>query len=73
MRGGAGDRPAYSTVFATWLRQRAREIDARGAAAVLGLEVPAYEAAKKRLRRRLTTLLDDLGLTPADLFDPVAS
>lgn len=42
---------------------------AREAALLLELSVPAYEAAKKRVKRNLTKALDDLGLTNDDIFD----
>lgn len=62
--------PAERQVFAAWLRQRRGELDGPDAAASLGMEPSDYEAAKKRLRRRCRTLLDELGLDPDDLFDP---
>lgn len=62
--------PEERATFRTWLRQRSREIDARQAAKDLSMTVPAYEAAKKRLRRRLARALETLDLAPTDLFDP---
>ena len=56
-------------LFELWLRQRAGELDAHAAARSLGLDVPAYEAAKKRLRRRCRAVLEALELDPQDLFD----
>lgn len=60
--------PEERQVFQAWLRQRRGDFTATGAAATLDLDVPAYEAAKKRLRRRCHLVLDDLGLEAADLF-----
>ncbi|MBX2800086.1 MAG: hypothetical protein KTR31_20580 [Myxococcales bacterium] len=57
-------------VFRAWTQQRARVVDARGAARGLGLQVAAYEAAKKRLRRRCAAILDELGVDATDLFGP---
>ncbi|MEN0065912.1 MAG: hypothetical protein AAGA48_27475 [Myxococcota bacterium] len=62
--------PEERAVFEVWIRQRARAVDAAEAARQLGLTVPTYEAAKKRLRRRCKAALEQLDLTPADLFDP---
>lgn len=62
--------PAERQVFGAWLRQRRGEADGAGAAASVGMTPPAYEAAKKRLRRRCRALLDELGVGPDDLFDP---
>jgi DNA-directed RNA polymerase specialized sigma24 family protein len=61
--------PEERAVFGAWLRQRRGEVDVHGAAASVGLDAAAYEAAKKRLRRRCRALLDELGLEPADLLD----
>lgn len=58
-------------VFHTWALQRhlpRGAFPASAAAERLGLEVPAYEAAKKRLRRRISALLDAWGLSPRDLI-----
>lgn len=55
-------------VFAAWMRQRGG-LQGEQAAAELGLSHPAYEAAKKRVRRRVQAVLAELELTPADLFD----
>ena len=60
--------PDERALFAAWLEQRAGRCAAPAAAARVGLDVPAYEAAKKRLRRRCEALLGELGLDPGDLF-----
>lgn len=65
----AGLRPEERAVFRAWLRQRGGELDGPGAAETLGLSYSAYEAAKKRLRRRCRAILAELGLDAADLFD----
>jgi DNA-directed RNA polymerase specialized sigma24 family protein len=62
--------PAERDVFGAWLQQRRGTFDGPGAAASIGMTYPEYESAKKRLRRRCQRLLDELGLVPADLFDP---
>ncbi len=58
--------PGHQEVFGAWIRQREGE-RAHHLAAELGGSVGAFEAAKKRLRRRLQQLLTELDLTPADL------
>lgn len=60
--------PEELVLFRMWLRQRQREVDAQQAAAALNLTPAAYEAAKKRLRRRVRTVLAELRLTTQDLF-----
>lgn len=60
--------PAERDLFQAWLRQRRGDVQAPAAAASLGLDVAAYEAAKKRLRRRCHRILADLAIDPADLF-----
>lgn len=62
--------PDERSLFRAWLLQRRRDLDGEAAAASVGLSPAAYEAAKKRLRRRCHALLDDLGFAPDDLFDP---
>ncbi|MEZ4234824.1 MAG: hypothetical protein R3F59_01385 [Myxococcota bacterium] len=62
--------PDERAVFGAWMRQRAREVDGAQAARALGLSLPAYESANKRLRRRAKAILDELGLVAADLYDP---
>lgn len=57
-------------VFFAWIRQRRGEWDVQGAAAALDLTPAAYEAAKKRLRRRCARLLDELGVSVDDLISP---
>ncbi len=64
--------PEERAVFAAWMRQRAGEPGPE-AARSLGLTHAGYEAAKKRLRRRVHALLDELGVAPGDLFDPARS
>lgn len=53
-------------VFAAWVRQKEGE-RAVALAAELDLSVAEFEAAKKRLRRRLKQLLQELDMSPADL------
>ena len=63
--------PEERRVFAAWALQRhlpQGELTAARAAATLGLSVPAYNNAKKRLARRVRVVLDELGLTPRDLW-----
>lgn len=60
--------PDERKLFQAWLLQRRGDLPAPDAAASLQLSVPAYEAAKKRLRRRCHRILEDLQLDPADLF-----
>ena len=60
--------PEERTLFQAWLQQRRGDFTAGGAAHAVGLTVPAYEAAKKRLRRRCQAILQDLELEAADLF-----
>lgn len=45
-----------------WIEQHAREMDARSAADQLGLTLPEYEAEKKRLQRRMKTLIKEMGV-----------
>lgn len=59
-------------LFTTWISQHHRELDARAAAASLGIEVREYENRKKRLRRRCRALVEELGLSVDDLFTPAA-
>ncbi len=65
--------PEERAVFEAWLGQRTRQCTAKQAARSLSLSVAAYEAAKKRLRRRVRAAIEQLELTPADLFDPPES
>ena len=63
--------PAERKVFAAWALQRhlpQGELTASRAAATLGVSVPEYNNAKKRLARRIHAVLDELGLTPRDLW-----
>lgn len=60
--------PEERQLFRAWLLQRRGDVRAPEAAASLGLSVAAYEAAKKRLRRRCHRILADLELDPSDLF-----
>lgn len=60
--------PDERRLFQTWLLQRRGDLPGPKAAASLDLTVSAYEAAKKRLRRRCHRILQDLELDPADLF-----
>lgn len=58
-------------VFATWSLQRhlpRGTLKAAEAAASLGLTVREWENAKRRLRTRISHLLDAWGLHPRDLF-----
>ena len=58
-------------VFAAWALQRhlpQGELKASRAAATLGMTVPEFNNAKKRLGRRVRAVLDELGLTPRDLW-----
>lgn len=58
-------------VFHTWALQRhlpRGRLRAPEAAARLGLDVPAYEAAKKRLGRRIRALLEAWDMDPRDLL-----
>ena len=56
-------------VFRAWLLQRQGALTGDAAAHQAELSPAAYEAAKKRLRRRLQALLVELELQPGDLFD----
>jgi len=63
--------PAERKVFAAWALQRhlpQGELTASRAAATLGLSVTEFNNAKKRLGRRVRVVLDELGLTPRDLW-----
>ena len=63
--------PDERRLFATWALQKHLPrgvLDARKAAARLGLDVPAYNAAKKRLARRILALASELGLSSHDLL-----
>ena len=63
--------PQERKVFAAWALQRhlpQGELTASRAAATLGVSVPEYNNAKKRLARRVRVVLDELGLTPRDLW-----
>lgn len=62
--------PGERELFGVWMQQRAGQLRGPQAAAQLSLSHRAYEAAKKRLRRRCRAVLDELELDPADLFDP---
>lgn len=60
--------PDERRLFRIWMRQRAGELRGPAAAQELGQSVRAFEAAKKRLRRRCRAVLSELGLGPQDLF-----
>ena len=62
--------PEERAVFGAWLQQRAGKRDGPACAAGLGMTLAAYEAAKKRLRRRCQAILAELGLDRSELFDP---
>lgn len=62
--------PSERALFVAWIRQRTEGHRAPRAAASVGLDPAAYEAAKKRLRRRVRAILEDLGLEPHDLYAP---
>lgn len=58
-------------VFATWALQRQPpqgQLTADRAAASLGLDVRAYENAKRRLKARILAIAAELGLAPASFF-----
>ncbi|MFT4622278.1 MAG: DNA-directed RNA polymerase specialized sigma24 family protein [Myxococcota bacterium] len=63
--------PEERALFRAWMRQRSGAVLGSEAARSVGLQPSAYEAAKKRLRRRCRAVLDELGLAATDLFDPV--
>jgi len=52
------------------MRQKSGALRGPAAAESVHLTPAAYEAAKKRLRRRCQTVLNELNLTQADLYDP---
>lgn len=54
-------------VLRAWLRQRHGELDGHAAAATIGLTGPAFEASKKRLRRRYREVAAALGFGLDDL------
>jgi DNA-directed RNA polymerase specialized sigma24 family protein len=63
--------PQERRVFATWALQRhlpRGRLTAKDAARSLDISVSEWENAKRRLRTRITKLLDDWGLEPRDLF-----
>lgn len=62
--------PEERAVFGAWIKQRAGTQQATAAASSLGMTVQAFEAAKKRLRRRCQAILGELGIEACDLFDP---
>lgn len=62
--------PEERAMFGAWLRQRNGGLTGPACAASLGMTPAAYEAAKKRLRRRCQAILEELGLEISDLFDP---
>lgn len=62
--------PRERAVFRAWLLQREGHFDGQGAARSVDLSYAAYEAAKKRLRRKVRSLMAELELETADLFDP---
>jgi len=57
-------------LFEVWLGQRRGALNATEAASALDLTVAQYEARKKVLRRRCVQILESLGMTVSDLFDP---
>jgi len=59
-------------LFEVWQRQRAGAWDSREAAEHLNLDQLAYEAAKKRLRRRCREILAFHGWDVDDLLDEAA-
>lgn len=59
--------PEERALFRAWIAQRGGLVGSEAAASV-GLDNRAYEAAKKRLRRRIRGAMDELGLAPEDLF-----
>ncbi len=62
--------PSERAVFEAWMQQRSGALRGPEAAAQLSMSHRAYEASKKRLRRRCRAVLEELDLTPGDLFDP---
>ncbi len=62
--------PGERRLFAVWLQQRDGVYRGSEAADQLGMTHRQYEAGKKRLRRRCAAILEELSLTPAELFDP---
>lgn len=65
--------PDHRQLFLCWVQQSRGDCDASQAARSLGLSVAAYEAAKKRLRRRCRSLLEEMGFRPSDLLSPEGS
>ncbi|MCB9682047.1 MAG: hypothetical protein H6733_11335 [Alphaproteobacteria bacterium] len=61
--------PETRTVFEVWVQQAQGTLTGAEAAARLGLTVAGFEAAKKRVRRRVHTALDTLGYASTDLYD----
>jgi DNA-directed RNA polymerase specialized sigma24 family protein len=58
-------------VFATWALQKQLpqgQLTADRAAASLGMDVRAYDNAKRRLKGRILALAEAFGLAPADFF-----
>ncbi len=60
---------AEQLLFHTWMAQQRRDLDGWSAAESLGISYPEYESRKKRLRRRCSRLLDEMGIGMDDLFD----
>ena len=63
-------QPDERRLFQAWMRQKSGALRGPAAAESVHLTPAAYEAAKKRLRRRCQTVLDELNLTQTDLYDP---
>ncbi|TNE89936.1 MAG: hypothetical protein EP330_09950 [Deltaproteobacteria bacterium] len=63
--------PEERRVFAAWALQKhlpRGQFDAAAAARSVGMDVPAFNNAKRRLGTRLLAVLAELGLEPRDLF-----
>lgn len=63
------------TAFEVWVQQNAGYIDRAEAAARLGSSIEQFEAAKKRVRREVESVMERLGLAPNDLLSelPIAA
>lgn len=59
---------AERDVLRAWLRQRHGELDVHAAASTIGQTGPAFEASKKRLRRRCLEVAASLGFGLDDLI-----
>ncbi|MCP4868049.1 MAG: sigma-70 family RNA polymerase sigma factor [Proteobacteria bacterium] len=62
--------PAERIVWDAWVRQRERELDGPQAAAVVGVTYGEYENRKRKLRRRVHSVMEMLDLRFDDLLDP---